>query len=248
MTPGPGEGIPADLGCLAEPTSNDEAFVRHDHQPADLPRLGWKEQVVLPGWGVRMRAKLDTGARTSALHVEDVEEIGEHLYEGRTVPLARITLLVGARDAPQHRIVEAPVVGHRRVRDTRARPELRPVIHTRIVCGPVDTEADITLTSRHGMNFRMLLGRLTLAGNCVVDPAGGYLVTRTPPRPSTDDPIRDVLDDDTDDPDDDRDDDDDGLEDGTEGTIPRGGQIAEKVELARGTAHRGVGGTNRSPR
>jgi hypothetical protein len=177
------------------PDRHDEALVRRsDPQPADLPRLGWKEQVVLPEWGVRMRAKLDTGARTSALHVEDVEEIGEHLHHGRTVPLARITLLVGSRAAPEHRIVEAPVVGHRRVRDTRARPELRPVIHTRIVCGPVDTEADITLTSRRGMNFRMLLGRLTLAGNCVVDPADGYLVTRTPPRPAADDTIRDVLD------------------------------------------------------
>ena len=152
----------------------------------DLPRLGWKEQVLLPEWGVRMRAKLDTGARTSALHVEDVEEIGEHLHHGQLVPLARLTLLVGRRSAPEQRVIEAPVVGHRRVRDTRARPELRPVVHTRIVCGPVDVEADITLTSREGMNFRMLLGRHTLSGHCLVDPAGGYLVTRTPPRPIDD--------------------------------------------------------------
>jgi hypothetical protein len=164
------------------------------HQP-DLPRLGWKEQVVLPEWGVRMRAKLDTGARTSALHVEDVEEVGERIHRGQLVPLARVTLLVGRRDAPEQRVIEAPVVGHRRVRDTRARPELRPVVHTRIVCGPVDVEADITLTSREGMNFRILLGRLTLAGHCVVDPAGGYLVTRTPPRPSSDEEIADTVDD-----------------------------------------------------
>lgn len=154
--------------------------------PTPLPHVGWKEQVVLPEWGVRMRAKLDTGARTSALHVEDVEEIGEHLHGGRLVPLARLTLLVGRRGAPERRAIDAPVVGHRRVRDTRARPELRPVVHTRIVCGPVDVEADITLTSREGMNFRMLLGRHTLAGHCVVDPGGGYLVTRTPPRPVDD--------------------------------------------------------------
>lgn len=166
------------------------------HRPPDLPRLGWKEQVVLPEWGMRMRAKLDTGARTSALHVEDVEEIGEHIHHGRLVPLARLTLLVGRRSAPDRRVIEAPVVGHRRVRDTRARPELRPVIHTRVVCGPVDVETDITLTSREGMNFRMLLGRLSLAGHCVVDPGGGYLVTRTPPRPVDDeDAITDVDDD-----------------------------------------------------
>ena len=150
---------------------------------------------MLPEWGVRMRAKLDTGARTSALHVEDVEEVGEQIHRGQLVPLARVTLLVGRRDDPERRVIEAPVVGHRRVRDTRARPELRPVIHTRIVCGPVDVEADITLTSREGMNFRILLGRLTLAGHCVIDPAGGYLVTRTPPRPSEDDAIADTVDD-----------------------------------------------------
>ncbi len=183
--------------------------------PPDLPRLGWKEQVVLPEWGVRMRAKLDTGARTSALHVEDVEEVGEHLHRGRVVPLARVTLLVGRRDAPEQRVIEAPVVGHRRVRDTRARPELRPVIHTRVVCGPVDVEADITLTSREGMNFRILLGRLTLAGHCVVDPAGGYLVTRTPPRPTTDDTLTDTVDDALDD-DDGNDDNDDEVTDAEE--------------------------------
>jgi hypothetical protein len=63
------------------------------------------------------------------------------------------------------------------VRDTGARAERRPVVRTRIVCGPVDTTAEITLTDRSGMIFRMLLGRLTLEGRCLVDPAHGYLTT-----------------------------------------------------------------------
>jgi hypothetical protein len=163
-------------------SSDEEDRVAAAERTTLPPRLGWKEQVVLPEWGVRMRAKLDTGARTSALHVEDLEEIGEHVHHGRLVPLVRLTLLVGRRDDPSERVIEAPVVGHRRVRDTRARPELRPVVHTRILCGPVDVEADITLTSRHGMNFRMLLGRMTLAHHCLVDPAEGYVVTKAPPR------------------------------------------------------------------
>ncbi len=217
-----------------------------DPDRPDLPRLGWKEQVVLPEWGVRLRAKLDTGARTSALHVEGYEEIGEHEHRGRIVPLARITLLVGRRSDPERRVVQAPVVGHRRVRDTRARPELRPVIHTRIVCGPVDTEADITLTSRQGMNFRMLLGRLTLAGTCVVDPSGGYLVTRTPPRPT--DPgaphselvEADAEDEDPDDPDDENEDlEDDGENLGDEAADGEGDEApgdAGPRDLGRGRA------------
>jgi hypothetical protein len=152
----------------------------------DLPVLGWKEQVSLPELGIhRLRAKLDTGARSSALHVESMEEIGEHEHDGRRLPLVRFELLVGPRTEPQRRTVEAPVVAHKRVRDTRARPELRPVIRTRITCGPVDTTADVTLTSRSGMNFRMLLGRLTLEHHCLVDPARGYLHSPVPPRPAT---------------------------------------------------------------
>jgi hypothetical protein len=150
----------------------------------DLPVLGWKEQVALPDLGIeRLRAKLDTGARSSALHVETMEEIGEHEHDGQRLPLVRFELLVGPRRDPVRRVIDAPVVGHKRVRDTRARPELRPVIRTRITCGPLDVTADVTLTSREGMNFRMLLGRLTLEHRCLVDPARGYLHSPVPPRP-----------------------------------------------------------------
>jgi hypothetical protein len=144
-----------------------------------LPVLGWKEQVTLPEWDLALRGKLDTGARSSALHVTELEERGDHVDEttGERLPVVRFDVVLGSRSAPVHHEVEAPIVGHRRVRDTGARAELRPVVRTRVVCGPVDTVADITLTDRSGMNFRMLLGRLTLEGHCLVDPAHGYLVT-----------------------------------------------------------------------
>jgi hypothetical protein len=145
--------------------------------PPELPVLGWKEHVELPAWGLRLRGKLDTGARSSALHVTSLEEIGTHDSEGHHLPVVRFDVVLGRRDAPEHHEIEAPVVGHRMVRDTRARAERRPVVRTRVVCGPVDTEADITLTDRTGMIFRMLLGRLTLEGHCLVDPARGYVAT-----------------------------------------------------------------------
>ncbi len=150
---------------------------------APLPVLGWKEQVALPEWGIdRLRGKLDTGARTSALHVEDDEVVDHHEHEGDRLPVVTFHVLVGNRDDPHRHEVTAPVVGYKVVRDTGAKAERRPVVRTRIVIGPVDTEADITLTTRHGMNFRMLVGRLTMQGLCVVDPAHGYLHTPRPPR------------------------------------------------------------------
>lgn len=149
---------------------------RHAH---GRPVLGWKEHVTLPEWDIELRAKLDTGARSSALHVTDLQLIGEgdDPRSGTRCPLVRFDVVLGRRDAPEHHPVQAPIVTHRRVRDTRARPEIRPVVRTRIVCGPLDTYADVTLTDRAGMNFRMLLGRLAMEGRCLVDPAHGYLAT-----------------------------------------------------------------------
>ncbi|GGI04945.1 ATP-dependent zinc protease family protein [Egicoccus halophilus] len=144
---------------------------------APLPILGWKEHVELPEWGLRLRGKLDTGARSSALHVTRLEEIGTHSHAGERLPVVRFDVVLGRRDAPEHHEIDAPVVGHKVVRDTGARAERRPVVRTRIRCGPLDTVAGITLTDRTGMIFRMLLGRRTLEGACLVDPAHGYLVS-----------------------------------------------------------------------
>ena len=152
-----------------------------------LPVLGWKEQVALPDWGIpRLRAKLDTGARSSALHVEELAEVGTTQLDGQTVPLLSFIVLSGRRDAPTPHRITAPAVQRKSVRDTGGKEEERPVVRTRIACGPVDVVADVTLTSRDLMNFRMLLGRLTLENACVVDPAHGYLHTPEPPprRPS----------------------------------------------------------------
>lgn len=152
-----------------------------------LPVLGWKEQAALPAWGVhRLRAKLDTGARTSALHVEELDEVGVTEVDGITVPVLRFVILSGRRAAPTRITIETPGIGRKVVRDTGGDEEDRPVVRTRVVCGPVDTVTDITLTSRQDMNFRMLLGRVTLDGACLVDPSRGYLQTPEPPAVSPD--------------------------------------------------------------
>jgi len=146
---------------------------------ANLPVLGWKEHVWLPEWDLRLRGKLDTGARSSALHVSSLEELPatDHPLNGEPVSWVRFDIVLGPKSRPEHHPVETVVIGHKVVRDTGARAETRPVVRTRIVCGPLDVTADVTLTDRSGMNFRMLLGRLTLERHCLVDPGHGYIVT-----------------------------------------------------------------------
>lgn len=147
-----------------------------------LPVLGWKEQVALPEWGIpRLRAKLDTGARSSAIHVEEVDEVGTTMLDGVTVPLLSFVVLSGRREHPHRHEITAPAIHRKSVRDTGGKEEDRPVVRTRIVCGPIDVVSDVTLTRRDLMNFRMLLGRLTLEDACVVDPTHGYLHTPEPP-------------------------------------------------------------------
>ena len=141
------------------------------------PVFGWREFVALPDWGIaRLRAKLDTGARTSALHVEDYTEL-----DGEQAGKVRFHVLSGPRDQPVRTEVVADLLGHAVVRDTRARPEERPLVRTRLTCGPLETTIDVSLTDRTGMNFRLLLGRRALAGHALVDPDGSFLRS-TPPR------------------------------------------------------------------
>lgn len=144
-----------------------------------LPVLGWKEEADLPEWDVvGLRVKLDTGARTSALHVRDVHQVGTHPHDNGELPVLAFAIPLSRRYPDRLVEATAPVVAYKSVRDTGAKAELRPVIRTRIVCGPIDALIDVTLTDRTGMIFRMLLGRGALAGRVTVDPARSY-TTRT---------------------------------------------------------------------
>lgn len=145
-----------------------------------LPVLGWKEDAALPDWGIeRLRVKLDTGAKTSAIHVRASEVVGEHEVDGLRLPILRLVVPLSRLHADRTATVDAPVVGYKNVRDTSATAEKRPVVRTRLVCGPLDREIDVTVTDRTGMIFRMILGRQAIAGHAVVDPALGYTTRAT---------------------------------------------------------------------
>jgi hypothetical protein len=149
--------------------------------PAGPLVVGWKEYLALPELGIgRLKAKLDTGARTSSLHVESFTSL-ETLPDG--TELAEVT--IGAdRRRPERRVVaRVTVVGRVRVTDSGGHREVRPVIETEMVLGPVRRRIRVTLTNRSGMLFRMILGRKALEGDFVVDTARKYLLRRSRSTP-----------------------------------------------------------------
>lgn len=144
--------------------------------PESPPRLtlGWREWVALPALGIpAIKAKVDTGARTSALHafqMENFTECGEERVRFWIHPLRRLDLQV---------VCEAPVIERRVVRDSGGHAEERPVIRTTVNGGGRAWDIEVTLTSRDDMLFRMLLGRAALvAGGFAVDPAASYVLGR----------------------------------------------------------------------
>jgi len=138
-------------------------------------RVGWVEHVALPRLEIgRLKAKIDTGARTSALHVTRMRTIdtagGPH---GR--PILEITVPGGRRGERPH-VVRATVRGFAMVRDTSGRTERRPVIETALKLGPFERRITVTLTDRGDMLFPMLVGRTALGPGVVVDPSRRYLL------------------------------------------------------------------------
>lgn len=136
--------------------------------------VGWREWLALPDLGIpAIKAKIDTGARTSALHVDtlDVEE-----RDGRTWLRFGVTA-TGRKHAPRVECT-APAIARRSVTDSGGHATLRWFIRTRIELGGASFETEINLTNRRNMLFPMLLGRSALGSRFSVDPGASYRLGR----------------------------------------------------------------------
>lgn len=147
-----------------------------DDPKHSLQVMGWREWIDLPALGIRrIKAKADTGARSSALHAFDVE-----LVETDGEPRVRFKVHPVQRDYRTQVTCEAPLVDQRWVRSSSGKAMLRPVIRTRIRVGSRLWSTEITLVRRDLMGFRMLLGRRTLKRRFLVDSGSSFLLG--PPR------------------------------------------------------------------
>lgn len=136
--------------------------------------IGWREIVSLPELGVfDMRAKIDTGARTSALHAEDQDVFDK---DGRRWVRFRVP---ASRHHSDYR-VEVPVLDERDIKNTSGVPETRIVIRTLLHLGTHHWHVDVSLADRSNMGFDMILGRTAIRRHNVLVNAGRSFLAGKP--------------------------------------------------------------------
>jgi len=138
----------------------------------DAKCIGWREWVSLPDLGIPwLKAKIDTGARTSALHAFETER-----FTRNGEAWVRFGVHPRQKDTDTVRICEARVVDERIVTDSGGHKESRPVIATTMVLDGTTHTIEMTLTDRDTMLFRMLVGRTAIKRGVVVSPGHSFIL------------------------------------------------------------------------
>ena len=142
----------------------------HPTSPGQVT-AGWREWVRLPGIGVEwIKVKLDTGARSSAIHAFDIREFTR---EGE--PWVRFSIHPWQRSREDSVEVELPIHDRRRVRSSTGHVQERYVVLIDVTLLDRTVTAEVTLTSRDQMGFRMLIGREALRQGYLIDSRRSYL-------------------------------------------------------------------------
>ncbi|MGB3671362.1 MAG: RimK/LysX family protein [Phormidesmis sp.] len=142
----------------------------------NLPTIGWRERLALPELAViSVKAKIDTGARSSALHAFDIE-----LFKRDDVDFVRFKVHPSQRNKKKVITAEAKLLEMRTVKNSGGQAETRPVIRTIVSTNDQQWPIDLTLTNRDMMGFRMLLGREAVRRRFLVDSGQSYLQSSSP--------------------------------------------------------------------
>ena len=133
--------------------------------------IGWRETIALPELGIdRIKVKIDTGARSSALHAFHIHQStcnGKQIVRFQVHPQQRNSKITVT--------TEAELLEYREVRNSGGIASLRPVILTEVQLGKYKWHIELTLTNRDVMGFRMLLGRQAVRGKFLVDPGKSFI-------------------------------------------------------------------------
>ncbi len=139
-------------------------------QKPELIIIGWREWIGLPKLKVKkIKVKIDTGARTSALHVSDIS-----IHYKNDVPYVHFTIHPIQHQSSPTIHAKAKLIEYRRVKSSSGHISTRPVIHTKFLLGEMKWEGEVTLVDRDLMGFRMLLGRQAVRNRFLVHPGRSY--------------------------------------------------------------------------
>ena len=141
--------------------------------------LGWREWVSLPGLGINhIKAKVDTGARTSALHAFKIKKLKSDSEKKRI----RVWIHPLQRSTDEEIVIDVDLLERRVVSDSGGHKEERYVIKTPVKIGTREIPIELTLTNRDTMGFRMLLGRTALRNGFLVNPKKSFLLGKPEPQ------------------------------------------------------------------
>jgi hypothetical protein len=133
--------------------------------------IGWRELVSLSQFKLfNIKAKIDTGAKTSALHAEDIKYVK---VKGKKY----VRFTVEQEDGKTISI-RSPFIEERSVKSSTGHKTIRPVVKTKLQMGKDIFEIEVTLINRDLMGFKMLIGRDALAGNYLINPSKSYLLEK----------------------------------------------------------------------
>jgi hypothetical protein len=139
-----------------------------------LPTIGWREWISFPELGIeKIKAKVDTGAKTSALYAYDLE-----FFKRNKKEFVRFKVHPLQRNSKESITTEAQVIEMRMIKDSGGKTHRRPVIMTVIEMGGISWPIELTLASRDSMGFRLLLGREAIRKRFLIDPSRSNLAKK----------------------------------------------------------------------